>query len=84
VIRSHKKNISYVFSSTNKTPNALVGVFIAIKNKVLDFYIFSSHSKSPDSGCFLTHPYFAAGKIPHTQPSSAQTITVKYQNVRLL
>ena len=36
------------------------------------------HPKSPDSGCFIAHSYSATSKIPSSEPSKAQTNTVKY------
>ena len=36
------------------------------------------HPKSPDSGCFLTHPYSTTSKIPRPTHSTTPTITVKY------
>ncbi len=38
----------------------------------------STDAKSPDSGCFITHPYSAPAKIPRPEPSTTQTNTVKY------
>ena len=34
--------------------------------------------KSPDSGCFLTHPYSTQAKNPNPGPSTTPTNTVKY------
>ncbi len=36
------------------------------------------YPKSPDSGCFLTHPYSTPSKIPRLTPSTTPTNTVKY------
>ena len=36
------------------------------------------YPKSPDSGCFIAHPYSAPAKIPCLEPSAKQTNTVKY------